>query len=337
MILLCLLLSGGVRAQQNNVHKVDFRRADSLAAIHKGEGLNSLPILAYKLTASLSTEVERFRAIYTWVSTNIDNDYEYYRKNSKKRKKWQHDSLALVNWNRQFRPKVFKKMVEEQKTICTGYAYLVRELATLAGIASEIVDGYGRTVASNIGESGIANHSWNAVQLNGQWYLCDATWSSGSISQHEGKVHFVRNYNDGYFLAEPALFVKNHYPSDTTWILMKRKPKLEEFLRAPLVYRSAFSHGIIPVEPTTMNVLLAKEEDFIFSFKMTDTTHLDRITLELSRGTDHQVVTPTLISCQDEVCQFRYSFSQLGSYDVHVRVGKDDIVTYTVRVERGKR
>ena len=32
---------------------------------------------------------------------------------------------------------------------------------------------------ANVGGTGVANHSWNAVQLNSNWYLCDATWSSG--------------------------------------------------------------------------------------------------------------------------------------------------------------
>ena len=63
--------------------------------------------------------------------------------------------------------------------MCTGYAYLIKELCFLANIESEIIDGYARTVRSNIDALDMANHSWNAVKLNNKWYLCDATWSSG--------------------------------------------------------------------------------------------------------------------------------------------------------------
>lgn len=73
---ICLILSYSAgRSQISDFADADFEKADSIAALYKGESLGSLPLLAHNLTAPLSGEAERFRAIYTWVCTNIENDY----------------------------------------------------------------------------------------------------------------------------------------------------------------------------------------------------------------------------------------------------------------------
>ncbi|KAG1657647.1 Kyphoscoliosis peptidase [Nymphon striatum] len=165
---------------------IDFAKADSVAFIHKGESLENLPVLTHNLTANLTTDAEKFRAIYTWVCTNIENDYGSFLKTSSKRKKFAEDRDAFLEWNNSFTPKVFEKLVNEKKTACTGYAYLISELANLANLKCKIVNGYGRTATLRLDENSIPNHSWNAVELNNKWYLCDATWSAGRILIEEG-------------------------------------------------------------------------------------------------------------------------------------------------------
>ncbi|WP_041263622.1 hypothetical protein [Bernardetia litoralis] len=131
------LIQTKVQAQISDFENVNFRKADSVANHYKGESLKNLPLLSYNLTNSLPSQVEKFRAIYTWVSNNIENDYWGYVKNKQKRQQLQNDSLALYNWNKSFLPKVFEKLVKENKTLCTGYAYLIRELANMADINCE--------------------------------------------------------------------------------------------------------------------------------------------------------------------------------------------------------
>ena len=55
--------------------------------------------------------------------------------------------------------------LEEQSTICQGYALLTYKLLTDAGIPCRFVSGYA-------GES----HAWNIVELDGKWYYLDTTW-----------------------------------------------------------------------------------------------------------------------------------------------------------------
>lgn len=329
-----LILSGTVQAQQADFEKVDFSRADSIAALYKGEKLNNLPFLAHKLTTPLSSRVEQFRAIYTWVSTNIKSDYDYYNQNKSKRQKLNHDKQALEAWNNSFKLKVFKKLLKEQKTVCTGYAYLIRELASLADINCKIIDGYGRTVANNIGGEGIPNHSWNAVQLNNKWYLCDATWSSGYFIVPDNQ--FIADYNDGYFLAEPELFVKSHYPLDTAWILMDNKPKLSEFLNAPLIYKYAFNYQMIPVAPSVMSMQIAKNESVTFVFKTTDSIEVNDISIELIEGANVTNIKPDITHSKEGLLELKYKFERLGHYDVHIQVAEKKIVTYTIKVKKNK-
>ena len=153
-------------AQKSDFASLNFKKADAAAHQYKGASLESLPVLSYNLTNSLSTDVEKFRAIYFWICTNIENDYYAYLKNKKARKRLEKDSLKLAVWNADFTKKTFKKLLKEQKTVCTGYAYLIKELANLADIKCEIIEGYGRIGDDNIGKLSMVNHSWNAIQLN---------------------------------------------------------------------------------------------------------------------------------------------------------------------------
>src|SRR5690349_2541243 len=136
-------------AQIEDFTNIDFRKADSVARLFPNHSVDNLGSLSFKLTSPLLTEVEKFRAIYTWVCLNIKSDYTLHQQNQSTRKKLK-DPTELEKWNREFNKVVFKKLLKNKSTVCTGYAYLVRELAYYAGIRSVIVDGYGRNVAANV-------------------------------------------------------------------------------------------------------------------------------------------------------------------------------------------
>jgi transglutaminase/protease-like cytokinesis protein 3 len=209
-----------VQAQTGDFNKVDFDAVDKIALSLKGEGLNNLPLLAHNLTNKFETDVERFRAIYVWVSQNIQNDYYLMLKNDRKRRKFKNDSLLLNNWNDTFKREVFQILLKDKRTLCTGYTYLIKELASLAGLECEIVDGYGKTGKTALKNMTTPNHSWNAVKLNNKWYLADATWSSGFI---DGDTYlFEFNYNDAYFLMEPQQFAEEHRPIEKKWALQTK-------------------------------------------------------------------------------------------------------------------
>ena len=324
--------SVSLQAQPAGYEKYDFTKADSVAALYRDHSLADLRKLSDKLTLPLSGEEDKFRAIYKWVCDNIENDYGFYIKNKTRREKLKDRPQELREWNQRFSPRVFQKLLREHKTICTGYAWLLKELSWHAGIRCEIIDGYGRTAQANVGGPGIANHSWNAVQLNNQWYLCDATWSAGSVDPRERR--FIPQFSEAYFLSAPSLFVRNHYPLDTAWILSAEKPTLEAFLNGPLIYKGALSAKVLPVFPETFEVAAAKGKPLTFRFRKEGNQDLQQPELRMIQGGKPLSVYPEVRREADGLYAIDHVFGSKGSYVLHILLEGDYICTYYVRVTK---
>ncbi len=318
-------------AQKSDFEHINFQRADNIALECKNEGLDNLPGLAHKLTSQLTTDAERFRAIYKWVCNNIANDYRLYEKNMRKRHRFKNDSIKLKNWNERFRKLSFKTLLEDKRTICTGYAYLVKELSKLANINCEIVNGYGKTSTTPVDRLNVPNHSWNAVELNGKWYLCDPTWASGIPNASN---FFEFNYNDGFFLADPKLFAVNHYPVDSTWFLLdSNPPTFKDFLDAPIIYGKTYTNLSAYYEPTKMHNELKKNETVTFKCQLLKTVATKDVTLLVDNGNDSKKIHPKIITITNNTLTIEYAFERTGFYDVHLYIGLDLIATHTVRVK----
>ncbi|MRI02360.1 hypothetical protein GH721_17575 [Kriegella sp. EG-1] len=332
-LILIFLISALSFGQRTDFKEVNFKKADSIALVYKGESLENLPILSHKLTKDLKLDVEKFRAIYTWICTNIENDYNSYLRTSKKRKKLSNDRESLLSWNKEYLPKVFRKLVKERKTACTGYAFLLQELARLSNLNCSIIDGFGRTATLNLNEDSIPNHSWNAIELNNKWYLCDPTWSAGRILLEENGPRFERDYFDGYFLADPQLFIKNHYPIDQRWTLISNPPTFKKYIEGPVVYKEAFKPCIIPLMPEKMNLIAVKNQTINFSVKHVGDNKSNSIKLLIDRGSGNNSIFPTTTS-NKQVTTIEHTFTKTGIHDVHIVIDDAFIATYVVHVKK---
>lgn len=319
-------------AQSSDFKSIKFKTADSIAMFYKGEDLDNLPQLAYKLTANLTTDVERFRAIYMWVCTNISNDYKSFLKNKYNRIKYQNDSLKLHTWNINFSKTLFKTLQKRKRTICTGYAYLVRELASFADIDCKIVQGYSKTSATQIDKLTAPNHSWNAVKLNGKWYLCDPTWASGIVNLETNRFQF--QYNDGYFLTTPALFALNHFPSDKSWLLTTANTTtFKQFLAAPILYGSAFSKLESHNSPKQLHQNVLKHEVIHFKYLLKDNISTSKTYFLLNDGNYITKKFPIALKKTNTILELDYQFTKTGMYDLHLYIENKLIATYTFNVK----
>ena len=210
-LLLLFTFIWSAQSQQIDFKHIDFTAAENSARSLKGKALYNLPVLVHNLTYNLETDVERFRAIYFWVCHNISNDYGLMIKNDYKRERYKNDALKLEAWNRNFKKEVFTKLLKNKKTLCSGYSYLIKTLANLAGLECEIINGYGK-LSTSFKNLKMPNHSWNTIKLNDKWYYCDATWSSGYI---DSKQLFKFHYNNAFFLMTPEEFAESHRPLDS--------------------------------------------------------------------------------------------------------------------------
>lgn len=327
---LILVGSSTLYAQISDFAQTDFKKADSLADAYPQYSLKDLKGLSDKLTLPLSTEEEKFRAIYKWICNNIENDYGLYLKNEHKRKTIK-NAEDLKVWNEKFTARVFQELLNKQKTVCTGYAYLLRELSYHAGLSAVIINGYGRTTAANIRGSGSINHSWNGVRIRGKWYLCDATWSAGAMDTKA--MVYIKKFDVSYFLADPRLFVRNHYPSDSSWMLLKDKPTLKEFLYRPVIYSSIYKFSITQLLPATFDVVAVKDETVSFEFTSDSDNTISDVKLYVT-GRGAPVSVPSK-PCRgpDSMYRIGYTFATKGTYVVHVLLDNSVAWTYSVLVK----
>ena len=166
--------------------------------------------------------------------------------------------------------------------------------------------------------------------MDDKWYLCDATWSSGYMV---AETLFVTDYNDGYFLTEPTLFAKNHFPLNKKWLL-DATLLASNFTNAPLVYADTFTHKVIPISPSKMNVIIKKEETISFSFKTLKSNSNNKVSLVRFSGENEHIYNITALKTENGITSFKHQFNHRGLYDVHIKVNNAIVATYTIEVTK---
>jgi hypothetical protein len=250
------------QAQRQDFSEINFTKADSIAALYRNRDLKNPEKLAEDLTVNLPTDVEKFRAIFRWITDNINYDLDLFNESVAKERKLRYKGKKLTDWKKRFAAKLERKLYTKRSTLCEGYALLER-MSNHVSISCVKISGYGRTSDQPIGK-GTINHAWNAVKVNTKWYLCDATWASSKYDPARSRFHrrFVKNY----FLTDPSLFIANHFPADTSWMLLYNKPTLKEFLNAPMKYGEYISKKVVAYTPTEGIVHIKKDSTVTFEF-----------------------------------------------------------------------
>lgn len=320
-------------AQVSDVKHINFNKAENIVKLNKGKDLDNLPLLTFELTHKLKTDVEKFRAIYKWVCDNVKGDAQQHNTVSRKRQQLKNDSIAFLAWHNSFKKTAFKKLRKHKKTMCTGYAYLIKQMCFLANIECKIIDGYARSFETNIEALEKLNHSWNAVKLNNKWYLCDATWSSGYMVN--GTL-FVKDYNDGYFLTEPTLFAKNHFPQEKKWFLNDSLSNTK-FTAEPIVYGETFKHNILPVFPKKLESVVEKQEEIVFVFKSFKPISTKDIALVQVSNNVYKPYNIYDLKTKNGYVSFKYKFKTRGQRDVHLKIKNDIVASYSFKIVKSKK
>lgn len=178
----------------------NFRAIDRHAQRAPEELGQNLPALTAYLIEPATNELERVRAIYFWIILHIRYDEEAYRNGNRRINQHNLDILR------------------RRRAVCFGYASLFRDMCAEAGLRAEVISGYSKgtlTARPNLDE---ADHAWNAVRIDDQWYLLDATWDSSLLDKES---MFVKAGGETYFLPAPQDFVLNHLPNLPMWQLME--------------------------------------------------------------------------------------------------------------------
>jgi hypothetical protein len=206
----------------------DFLRIDREVWNLKKDSFQSIEQLARKLGEIATSDWEKVRAIYIWITKNIAYDVD-----------------GLAN------PSVLLTQAEDVvlhgKSTCSGYANVFQELATRLGLRTSIISGY----AKGLGFVGLddkeSNHAWNSVFIDGRWRLFDSTWGAGYVTSKRGGLHFVQNYNEHYFDARPDAMIFRHLPMDESFQLIQEPIDRDTFFRLPNTNIRVFEAGLDPI------------------------------------------------------------------------------------------
>ena len=120
----------------------------------------------------------------------------------------------------------YNEVLQCRKTSCAGYSALFYEMCCRADIVCEIVGGYARGFLwkpeDDVNKS---NHAWNAVMLDGVWYLIDNTWDAGSETGGVRRVMCTHNW----LFTPPEEFLPTHFPTNSELQMIKKPVSADAF------------------------------------------------------------------------------------------------------------
>ena len=168
----------------------------------------SIESLAAYLAKPAKDDADKARAIFRWLADRIAYD------------------VTLLH---QAEPNRAENVLKNRKAVCQGYADLYCHLGKAAGLEVVMVRGFARGYSGSTAIDRVPepNHRWNAVKLNGEWRLLDATWGAGYLMNNE----FHKSLREFFFLTPPDKLIFSHYPLEPEWQLLTPPVKDEEFIK----------------------------------------------------------------------------------------------------------
>ena len=175
------------------------------------------------------SEKEKAFVLFKWISQNIDYDVKNFNLGKE------------VDCSKEG---VFKT----GKTICSGYSNLYQDIAQYLDLNVVCIPCYAKGADYIPGEKITAsstNHEYNAIYLDEKWYPIDATWGAGYSNGNE----YIREFHEFYFLADPEILIKTHFPSDEKWQLTEKTYTLSEFEKWPQIFSNFYQYGFTSFYP----------------------------------------------------------------------------------------
>lgn len=215
--------------------------------------------LANRINNDFTTELDKARATYTWIATNIAYDV---KKLSSKKKPHQFkyknpDERAAKE--KAYRNKIAKVTIRKGKGVCGDYSTLYKRVCELTGLDCIIISGKAKLKNSDIGKLPRGgNHAWNAVKIDNQWNLVDVTWGAGYVDSKQKQ--FFPKFKGIYFCTPPELFFLQHFPKNSEWLMVERKDST--FAQLPLFHSHFLETRISSIEPH-LGILKTKKDQTI--------------------------------------------------------------------------
>ena len=169
----------------------------------------SVERLGNYLTRRWRGERNKAYAIFRWLTLHVDYDVKGFFGSSQKKSC---DAESVLR---------------NRSAVCAGYANLFESLCKVAGLDAHTVEGYAKGYGYQPGQQFTdTNHAWNALRVNGEWFVCDSTWGTGYLG---ADLLFQRSLSMAMFLMDPEYAIHSHFPVDERWQLLDKPIAKEEF------------------------------------------------------------------------------------------------------------
>lgn len=192
----------------------NYRAMDNRATSVPETATRTVKQLAVYLTSTARNDHEKARAIYVWLTNNVTYS----------------DTTVTNGWlgtPENYAQQQAENVLRNRTAVCEGFANLYKALCQEAGLQAEFVTG----IVKDDGVVADVSHAWNAVQLDGQWYLSDPTWGSGYADYWTNE--FVPKYQEEFFLIPAEEMILSHLPDDPIWQLLPNPLTEREFRDLP--------------------------------------------------------------------------------------------------------
>lgn len=224
----------------------DYSKVDSLVGLYP-KNFNRIEDLVSKIAQDFSSDEEKSRAVFYWVSNTISYDVDFskriedeklnaYSYKTEKERLLKEKKLIFESATKAFNSK---------KTVCYGYAALFLEISKKLGLECELVQGDLKSDFSQINLSIQLNHAWNVVKIKNEWKFIDCTLAAGNVSTKTNQ--FVFKFNDAFFLTNPELFFLNHFPEEKKWLLLNKTK--EDYIKLPVYFPDYINSNIKIISP----------------------------------------------------------------------------------------
>ena len=223
-------------------------------------------------------------------------------------------------------------------SVCSGYSRLYKDFSLYINLEVESVNCYAKGVSYKIGQKMTkTNHEYNVIKLNNKWYPIDSTWGAGHV---DGK-NFIKSYNEFYFLADPELLIKTHFPADDKWQLTQKKYTLDEFLKWPQVESNFYKYGFQKYFPEEGMIVLKNKniQKFIIYGNNIKQKAVTCDIYLLEQNCYKQQLNLSMVNRYKDRFEINAIFNKKGKYRVQI-YGKDDkeekffgILKYAINVE----
>ena len=221
--------------------------------------------LASKISKDFTSDKDKVRAAFVWLAKNIRYNLDEYYNPSRQTISFSYATEEEKTQKLQeIKDNIVAKAFLSKQGVCEEYAQSFTKICNLLGIESEVIKGYVRNDAREIGRvPNSTNHAWNAVKLNNKWVILDATWAAGY--EYNGK--WVRDFNNYFYNIPKEKIFNTHFPDDKVWVLRFGRISLSEFYNQPIYGNSFLSSNAELISPKKGTINVESSENIELKFK----------------------------------------------------------------------